>query len=178
MKLKRAHVAGIVATALLFAACKKDNNDTKEPVSAQDETFIVKASQSNRAEIDLGNLALQKATDSTVKMFAQMMVDDHTTAQNDLQTVVGNLNTTANLNDSLSADQVAMHTMLQGLSGTAFDSAYIQGQLLGHQQTLNDFDTELNGGQNARVKTYAATYRPKIQSHYTLADSIATHANQ
>ena len=174
MKLKNAFLAGTFATALVFTACDKNDDDvnTNNDVNTQDETFIVKASQSNQSEVQLGTLAVQNATDSAVKAFAQMMVTEHTAAQADLQGIVDDVNTNIVLSDSLDADQVAMKTTLQSLSGTAFDSAYIAGQVASHEKTLAAFDAELSGGQNAQVKGYANDKRPNIQAHLNMADSL------
>jgi putative membrane protein len=163
---------GTFATALVFTACNKDDDDNMNDVNAQDETFIVKASQSNRSEIQTSQLAVTKGTDSMVKVYANMMITDHTTAQQELEDVVDDVNTDANLNEPLDAEQTAMLAMLQALSGTAFDSAYLDGQVKGHTKTLVNFDAEISGGQNAQVKGYATAKRPAIQMHLTMADSL------
>lgn len=174
MKWKQLSMAGATAAVLFFTACNKNNDDNNESkaVNAQDNTFILKASQSNRAEIEMGNLALAKGMDGGVKSFAQMMVMDHTKAQADLQNVVNSVNTSTNINDSLDTDQKAMRALLQSLSGAAFDSAYVDGQVMGHQKTLAAIDAEIAGGQNAQVKGYATSNRPIVQMHKDMADSL------
>lgn len=52
-----------------------------------DQRFINEAAKGNRAEIELGKIVASNAKDPSVKKFAQMMVDDHTTALNELQQV-------------------------------------------------------------------------------------------
>jgi putative membrane protein len=173
MKLKHVWMAGTLATALVFTACEKnDDNDASKDVNEQDETFIVKAAQSNQSEVELGNLALSRGTDSLVKAFAQMMVNEHSAAQADLETVVDDVNTDIGITDTLDAEQLATSMLLQGLSGAAFDSAYLDSQIKGHTKTLGIFDAEIASGQNAQVKGYATDKRPKIQTHLSLADSI------
>lgn len=172
MKLKSIYLTSFFATALFFTACDKENDENE--VNAQDETFISGASKSNRSEIELSTIALQKGTNTGVKAYAQMMITEHTTAHTELQSIVGNLDTDVHLNDSLDADQIAMRNQLQALSGTAFDSAYIAGQVTGHQKTLGIFDAEIAGGENTQVEGYAIKYRPGIENHYNMADSILT----
>jgi putative membrane protein len=179
MKLKSVYAGSVMAAALLIAACNKndDENTTVDTVSTQDSTFLVQASQSNWGEINLGTLALTNASNDSVRKFAQMMITDHTTAQADLTSVVNNITTNANINDSLSAEIVAMRDSLKTLSGTAFDSAYIAGQVRSHQKTLDAFNTEIASGQNSRVKAYANDKQPAIQNHLNLADSIYARFN-
>jgi putative membrane protein len=173
MKLKHVWMAGTLATALVFTACEKnEDNDASKDVNAQDETFIIKAAQSNQSEVELGTLALSKGTDSLVKAFAAMMVDEHNAAQADLESVVNDANTNIGITDTLDAEQVATSLLLQSLSGAAFDSAYMDSQIKGHTKTLGIFDAEIAGGQNTQVKGYATEKRPGIQSHLAKADSI------
>lgn len=53
-----------------------------------DATFIKKASEGNLAEVDLGTMALQKASSQEVKDFAQQMIDHHTKANEQLISIV------------------------------------------------------------------------------------------
>jgi len=50
-----------------------------------DQDFLKKAVIANLAEIELGRLATQKAQNPEVKQFAQMMVDGHTKALDELK---------------------------------------------------------------------------------------------
>lgn len=170
MKLNRFFLVGVLSTALVFSACDKDDNDENETTNAQDQTFVMQASMSNRAEVEMGTLASTKATNPSVKAFAQMMIQEHTTAQTELQNIANDVN--ASFMDSLDTENKAMKQTLMGLSGMAFDQMYMSSQVAAHQKTLVNFDTEINGGSNQRVKSYATKYRPHIQMHLDSAMAI------
>jgi len=53
-------------------------------VSSADKEFLSGAAQGGLAEVELGQLALQKGTSPQVKQFAQRMVTDHTQANSEL----------------------------------------------------------------------------------------------
>ncbi len=56
-------------------------------VTHADRMFLEQAAAGGLMEVQLGQLAAQKASDPQVKQFGQRMVDDHTKANDQLKTV-------------------------------------------------------------------------------------------
>src|SRR4051794_38443175 len=85
-KIRLSAAAAALVAATMFA-CSDDDNDngTTGPnaditASIQTDPHIMAAMhESNLGEIAAGQLALQKASNASVKSFAQMMITDHTT---------------------------------------------------------------------------------------------------
>jgi putative membrane protein len=177
MKWKEMLVLGSLA-ALVLAGCDKDDEDEANKVNAQDQSFAVQASMSNRAEIELGTLAQTKASDASVKNFAQMMVAQHTTAQGELTSIAGSANLSVSLTDSLGATHKSLRDSLMARTGRAFDTIYIKSQVRAHQMSLVNFQSEENGGMNQDLKNYASKYRPAVQTHLTMADTISTRVRR
>lgn len=167
--MKKIFLFGSIAAMGLLSACKKDNNDNNK-VSNQDQTFMMQASMSNSAEIAVGALAAQKGQSAGVKQFGQMMVTEHTQAQNDLKTLGTTVNWT--VKDTIDAAHMQKMAYLNSLSGFSFDTAYLNSQVMDHQATLNAFNTEISSGNNSNIKAYANKYQPHIQMHLNMADSI------
>src|SRR5689334_21147989 len=61
-------------------------------MSHSDRKFMEKAAQGGMAEVELGQIAAQKAQDPQVKQFAQRMVDDHSKANDKLKQVAASKN--------------------------------------------------------------------------------------
>ena len=73
----------------------------------------------------------------------------------------------------LDEQHAALLQQLQSLSGKSFDTAYIQGQLVGHQQLLNIQQTFLNsiltGNDDEHIAVLA---RVVIQMHLAMLQEL------
>src|SRR5687767_11084679 len=101
--MKRTYFLTLVLAAALAAGCRGNNQDqTAAPpagsapvgtsgeaagVRGADRDFVREAAITGMAEINAGRMALDLSSDANVKKFAQMMIDDHTKAGNDLKAV-------------------------------------------------------------------------------------------
>jgi putative membrane protein len=146
-----------------------------QDMSSPDKKFVEKAAMGGKAEVELGNLALQKASDSKVKQFAQKMVDDHTQANQKLQQVAEQEHMT--LPSSMEPDAQKAQERLSKLSGDEFDKAYMHHQLKDHQKDVAEFQKEASSGKDPAVKSFAQSTLPILQEHLRLAEQIAPKEN-
>jgi putative membrane protein len=160
---KLGHYLLMTAAILAFSACNDEDDEPNNPVSEQDRNFALKASYSNLAEIEMGQLAVSEALDESVRDFAEMMVTDHTNAQNQLANLAESLD--IDLPDTLKTEHQAIQAQLMALEGAAFDSAYISSQVIAHQQAQQIFQTQIDQGLNPQLKDYAANTLTHILMH-------------
>jgi len=167
--------ATLAIVCFTWAACDNDddNNNGQMTLNQNDRDFISKVSRANKTEIAFGQLAVTKARDSSVMAFAQQMVTEHTNAQNELKNLADNYSGVT-MTDSIDQQHQQLKTQLSGMSGATFDSAYIASQVTDHQNALSVFNTEISSGSHAQVKAYATKYKPHIQEHLDMADSLQT----
>jgi putative membrane protein len=192
MNMKKRICFALCLAAFAWSACNNSdsNNSNMKTLTSTDKYFILNAANANRAEIDIGQLAVANATsrDTTtnsnpnngsqqdsVKAYAQMMVDDHTQAQNELQTIANDWNVT--LSSSLDAQHTDLKNRLSSMKGMAFDTAYIQSQIADHQTAITFFESEVNHGTEKQILNYANKYLPILRMHLQQADSIARLLN-
>jgi putative membrane protein len=136
--------------------------------AAMSATFVSTAAQDGLAEVELGRMAAQKATDPAVKSFAQRMVADHSRMNTQLQQVAQSQNMT--MPTSISPKEQAEMNRLSSLSGAAFDKAYMQRMVSDHKKDVAEFENEANNGDNPQVKALAAQSLPTLQEHLKLAE--------
>jgi putative membrane protein len=159
----------------VFTACDKDDDDDNMDLNNTDREFVLKASLSNYAEIDAGQLAVTKAEEDGVEMYGQHMVTDHSLAKAELETIAASLGLRSP--DSLDARHVALKAVLMSLSDRAFDSAYIISQVQDHQEAIDLFENEADDGDNSQLRNYANGKLPHLRRHLQMADSIANAHN-
>ncbi|MCC2545865.1 DUF4142 domain-containing protein [Hymenobacter sp. BT175] len=135
-----------------------------------DAQFLLTAASSNMLEIQLGKLAVQQGGHAEVKKFGQMMVDHHTRASNDMKPIATQLNVTPPT--TLMPMHQAMMDKLSGLSGKAFDEAYMDIMESAHTMDITMFSAKGNAAETPVVKSFAAKTLPMLRSHMKMAADI------
>ena len=139
--------------------------------SPQDRTFIMEAAAGGMAEVELGRLASQKGSSSDVKGFGQMMVDDHSKANDQLMKIAQDKGLAAP--HALKPQAKAMHDRLSKLSGDAFDRAYMQDMVKDHRKDVALFRKQSTSASDPEVKQFAASTLPTLEKHLQRAQEIA-----
>jgi putative membrane protein len=136
-----------------------------------EKEFVKKALQGGMAEVQLGQLALQKSSNDDVKKFAQRMVDDHTKLGEQMQPVAQQMN--VKIPDSPSKKDKATMAKLQALNGDAFDKAYIKDMVKDHEKDQKDFKHESETATNPDLKQVATQGEQVITEHLQMIKQIA-----
>ncbi|GAC1427662.1 MAG: hypothetical protein NVSMB62_25590 [Acidobacteriaceae bacterium] len=150
-----------------IAVAQQDMSQGSTAASAGDKKFVMKALQGGMAEVKLGQLATEKASSQEVKDFGQKMVDDHTKLGDQMKSVAAQIGVT--VPSDVSAKDKALMTKLQGLSGAAFDKAYINAMVADHKEDDKEFKMEETGGKNSQVKDAATQGESLIAGHLQMA---------
>lgn len=159
----------ITVSFFLFSCSKKTNNN--ETITTQDRTFMAQASAGNSAEIQTAQLADSISDTAAIQSFAQMIITDHTNAQNDLKALGNNI--MVPVTDSVDGMHQSFMDSLKMMSGRPFDSLYITRQIADHQNAIAIFEQEINSGNRTEVVSYANKYLPTLKMHLQKADSIS-----
>jgi len=159
-----------------YGAKSNDSNNMSNATASSDHTFMKKAAEGGKAEVELGQLAAEKASSPEVKKFGQRMVDDHTKANQQLEQVANKEGVT--LPTTLSAKDQALKDKLSNASGEQFDQLYMSNMVRDHRQDVREFQQEAKNGKDPEVKKFAQQTLPTLQDHLKQAESIAPKAKQ
>ena len=135
-----------------------------------DSHFVMEAAQGSMAEVELGQLAADKASNAKVKEFGQRMVTDHGKAGDELKTLAASKN--ISLPTAINAKQKATKDRLSKLSGTAFDRAYMADMVKDHQMDAAAFHKEATSGHDAEIKAWAGKTASVVDDHLKMARDI------
>jgi putative membrane protein len=135
---------------------------------------IVRAA--NQAEVDVSNAVIDQLASEATREFAQRIIDDHTTALEELDRLLGDANLTPVENDvSAAIDEEADQAIaaLEELDGSQLDRAYLAQQLLAHLQTLSTGDhVLLPSAKNTQLTEMIRTKRPVLVQHTQEATQV------
>jgi putative membrane protein len=138
-------------------------------MTASPSDFMEDAAQGGMAEVELGKLASQKGADAEVKKFGQMMVTDHTKANNELKTLAASKK--MELPKDMGSHK-SEHDKLNGLSGADFDKEYVDGMVSDHETDVAMFEKQANNGTDPEVKAFAAKTLPTLKKHLEAIKAI------
>lgn len=168
-------LSAFTALALLASAPAFAQTATR-PVgaapSADAKSFITNAAAGNRFEVESSRIALQKSKREDVKRFAQMMVDDHTKAEQEMATAVQAAQERMPSTSQLDPQHQAILNRVNEASN--FDKEYVQAQLKAHTDAVQLFKHYSTSGESAPLKQFAAKMLPDLQKHLDAVQKLST----
>ena len=160
-KLNYAVWCGILALAATGALARAAG-----PTDPQIAAIVVTA---NQVDIDAGKFAASKSHSKDVKDFAQLMITDHSGVNKSATELVQKLHVTPESNDTSQSLQKGGDdnlAALKKLTGSEFDRAYVDHEVVYHQAVLDAVDTTLiPNAQNAELKALLVKVRPAFLAH-------------
>jgi putative membrane protein len=142
------------------------------PVSKEDADWAVEVANAGMTEVELSKVAQTKATDPRLKSFADMMVNDHTKANDQLKQIAAAKNIT--LPADLSKDsQKKLDDLNKKQMGKDFDKEYRDDMLSDHKKAVDKFQKGSSDLKDADLKNFASQTLPTLQMHQDSIKAIA-----
>jgi putative membrane protein len=158
--------------ALAQADAPKAKADTPQMKPAGgDASFVREAASAGMAEVELGRLGVEKATRAEVKSFAQMMVEQHGKANEELQAIASGKQ--LSVPSEPGPQHKAEKARLEKLSGASFDDAFMKTMAKDHQKAVGLFSKQASSGSDAELKSWAQKTLPTIKQHLAEAQELA-----
>jgi putative membrane protein len=145
----------------------KDSSITAS-INQNDTKFANDAANIGMLEIAMGKVAEQNAKSKSVKDFGAMMVKDHTSAGDELNSIAATKHIT--LATSLSADDQKKVDDMKAKTGKNFDKTYIDMMIDGHKKAASEFEDEIKQGSDADLRAFATKTLDVIHTHLAAAE--------
>jgi putative membrane protein len=150
---------------------RMDSTDDMEERQNETSKFMVKAANGGMMEVELGNIAKDKATNASVKEFAAMMVKDHSEANEELKALAASKSIT--LPATMDDDHRDHITDLSNKTGNDFDKAYMDMMVSDHKKNIDMFEDILDDTNVApELKAFANKTLPVLKKHHEEAKRI------
>jgi len=156
--------ASLAALAVSFPALAADTKNT------MNDRFVDKLARDGQSEVEVGQLAQQKASSPAVKSFAQRLVSDHEKANQQLMSIAGKEGIAVPSTDKPENDP--MRTKLEGLQGAEFDRAFVEAQIADHKKDIQYLEREEKEVKDPALASFIRQTLPVMESHLKMAEEL------
>jgi len=132
-----------------------------------DEKFLMEAARGGMMEVQLGQIAQQKASSQAVKDYGKRMETDHTQSNKELADIAKARN--VSLPTDLGAEKKNVDK-LSSRSGASFDKDYMKFSVSDHKKDIKEFEHQQKDGLDSDLKAFAAKTLPTLREHLRLAE--------
>ena len=165
-------LAALVGTALGLGALRATAAD-EDQRGLTDQQFVTQASAAGLAEVNLARLALDQSNNADVKKFAQHILDQHTKANTELNTLADKHRLFPA--PTMDAQHQQLMQRLGQLRGEAFDRAFLDAMVKDHKDAVSLFERESKDGQDKDLKKFASDTLSTLKDHLSMAEKAAGH---
>jgi putative membrane protein len=177
--MKRIGLLPIAFAAMLAVACGGDRARDEEPEAIGtagegpdrgDQRWVEEMMAGNMAEVELGKIATDRATNPEVKRFAQMVVRDHTQALDELKKMTARqVQAPAQLPD----DHRETVDRFSKLRGAEFDREFMNTMVENHENSIDKLQDRTDSNVATSGQERDRTARPERDN-----DQLGAKANQ
>jgi putative membrane protein len=136
----------------------------------KDQQFLQHAARDGLAEVQLGQMAAERASNPEVQRFGQRMVTDHTKANQELMALAQSKNFSMPKDIDKKYQKTA--EALAKKQGTRFDREYTRDMVADHEKAVQLFSAEAKEGKDADIKAFANKSLPILQEHLQMARQL------
>ena len=151
-------------------------DDAGGRVSLTDEQILHVALTANIAEVEQAQVAIERASSSQVQDFAEMMMEAHSTAVKEANTLFADEQVTpadSDTSEMLQAQSGDMVSTLNAAADEAFDLVYMNGQVALHEQVLDILNRQLiPQADNAALDSYLTALQVDVATHLAQAEDL------
>jgi putative membrane protein len=137
--------------------------------STVDSAFLTDAMKGDNSEVALGKIAQSKGASQGVKDLGSMLVTDHGAHKTEVASLAQQAGVA--VTDDIMDEAKTMETKLNGLSGDAFDKAFIAGAIEDHKKDIAKYEAQAKSG-DPQTAALANKTLPTLKKHLETAQKL------
>jgi putative membrane protein len=151
------------------------NEGNAPPISPSTSEFLQQAAIGNMAEVRMGMIARNRASDPAVRDFGDQMVQDHSQAIDQLRDMARDKGWP--LPGTLDTEHRMAIQRLRSRSGDDFDRLYMRMMVRDHQEDVAMFRDYARNGDDPDLRAWARETLPTLYRHRQLAWQTSSTMN-
>jgi putative membrane protein len=160
----------VCCIALGTIGVAQSSNSGSSKISQPEKQFLDHMAKDSQGEVQLAQMAESRASNQQVKDYAKKLVQDHQNLNQQMQSFMSQ--NSMSMPQPMTAEQQQMKSRLQGLSGSQFDKAFIDGAVEGHQKDVSAVQQHIQTAQDDQVKQLLEKALPVLQQHLQMAKQL------
>src|ERR1051325_3294396 len=158
---------GLAVAVALWTASTAFAADTTGQLDRHDANFLKDAAKDGEAEVQMGQMAAQKAQNQDIKALAQHIQQDHSKANQELTQLAQTKGLTLPTEPTRREERA--ENKLQDKTGADFDKAFAEHVIKDHERDIRSFEKALQKGKDTDVKAFIEKTLPALRHHLQMA---------
>jgi putative membrane protein len=142
-------------------------------LSDTDRTFVQKAIDGGAKEVQVSEVAAQRAQSKAVQEFAAMVVRDHEKANRQLMELHRKLLASGGPTQKKTDRDVKREVeALNAAEGAELDRQYMEMMVQDHQESVELFERQAQKGKDPQLRSTAQEILPTLERHLAMARKV------
>jgi putative membrane protein len=146
----------------------QSTGSSSDKLSWSDRRFVNKVADGNQDEVQLAQLAAQRASNPDVRNFAQQLVSDHTSMGSELQSLASTKNVKLDKDNNQSRE----YKRLSNKSGQDFDREFVDHMVDEHEKDIKDFEKASTDAKDTELRSFASKHLADLKQHLATAQNL------
>jgi putative membrane protein len=161
----------VSASAFAQSAGEKTGINSTLGISPSTADFVKEVAMSDMTEIAASKIG-QERGNAEEKAFARQMITDHTKTSSELKQLVSSGDVKAEIPSALDSSSQSKVDKLKNAKPENFSSDFDSMQVSAHKDAVSLFERYAKGGDNPKLKDWAAKTVPHLRHHLEMAQGL------
>ena len=171
MKNTITFICGISVTLLLAGTARAADTMGSGQLSAQDKEFADNVLADGKSDVQLGDMASQKASSTELKELGAHVSKSEAKADDQLKQILDKKGISTEGTSATATIQSAAQS-LEGVTGANTDKDCVQGMVKNEEKSVAECKKEVADGTDTELRVWAAKELPIQEEHLKLAEGV------